>query len=105
VTTFTFEGRHPDVDAFLMPVEHASGWSLLHPEFTAVAPQPNPVRISVAFGVANDSEALANTLDEWILLAEDTGSVDRAYRSWVLGQGAESSAPRWSIMKDVLGWE
>ncbi len=99
-----FEGEHPDVDAFLMPVEHASGWSLLHPEFTAVAPQPDPVRISVAFGVAREAEELADTIDEWIILARDTGTVDTAYRNWVLGQGAETSAPRWSIKNDVLGW-
>jgi ABC-type amino acid transport substrate-binding protein len=99
-----FEGRHPDMDAFLMPVEHASGWSLLHPEFTAVVPQPDPVQISVAFGVALDSEALAETVDEWITLARDTGTVDLAYRNWVLGQGAEVAERRWSIKEDVLGW-
>ena len=100
-----FEGEHPDVDAFLMPVEHASGWSLLHPEFSAVAPQPDPVRISVAFGVARNAEELAETIDEWIVLADDTGAVEQAYRNWVLGQGAETRAPRWSILSDVLGWE
>jgi hypothetical protein len=63
------------------------------------------VRISVAFGVARDAEELAETIDEWIVLASDTGAVEQAYRNWVLGQGAETKAPRWSILSDVLGWE
>ncbi len=100
-----FEGEHPELDAFLMPVEHASGWSLLHPEYTAVVPQPNPVQISIAFGVASGSEALALTINEWITVARDTGAVDVAYRNWVLGQGAATRERRWSVMQDVLGWE
>lgn len=100
-----FEGAHPDLDAFLMPVEHASGWSLLHPGYTAVVPQPDPIRISVAFGVARGSEELARTIDEWITVARDTGTVDLAYRNWVLGQGATRRERRWSVMHDVLGWE
>jgi hypothetical protein len=27
------------------PAEHASSWTLLHPQFTVVAPQPNPVKV------------------------------------------------------------
>ncbi len=100
-----FEGEHPEVDAFLMPVEHASGWSLLHPEFTAVVPQPDPVRISIAFGVSENAIELADTINEWIVVGSDTGAVDSAYKFWVLGQGAEETQPRWSIMHDVLGWE
>ncbi len=100
-----FEGQHPEVDAFLLPAEHTSGWSLLHPEYTAVVPQPDPVRISVAFGVATGSEELVLTINEWIIVARDTGVVDQAYRNWVLGQGAEQRERRWSIMHDVLGWK
>jgi len=30
--------------------------------------------------------------------------VQRAYDYWVLGRGAEEKGPRWSIMRDLLGW-
>jgi Na+/H+-dicarboxylate symporter/ABC-type amino acid transport substrate-binding protein len=99
-----FEGAHPDVDAFLMPAEHASGWSLLHPEYTVVVPQPNPIRVSSAFGLARDTTDLADAVNEWIVFAKDTGLIDQAYTYWVLGHGAEDDTVRWSIMRDVLGW-
>jgi len=99
-----FEGKHPDVDAFLMPAEHASGWSLLHPEYTVVVPQPDPIRISTAFGAAIGAHDLVEAINEWVIFARNTGEIDQAYQFWVLGQGAVDESPRWSIMRDVLGW-
>ena len=99
-----FEGKHPDVDAFLMPAEHASGWSLIHPEFAVVVPQPDPVRVSTAFGVPWNADELVTAINEWTVFAANTGEIDTAYDYWVLGSGAEDTTPRWSIMRNVLGW-
>jgi Na+/H+-dicarboxylate symporter len=100
-----FEGEHPEVDAFLMPAEHASGWSLLHPEYTVVVPQPDPVQVPTAFGVAIGANDLQHLVDEWIIYASNTGLVRHSYVYWVTGQGAESTEPRWSILRDVLKWQ
>jgi len=99
-----FRGEHPEVDAFLMPAEHASGWTLLHPDYSVVVPQPNPVRIPSALGLPLEAESLALLVDEWLVYADSAGLLRRAYDYWVLGRGAESREPRWSIMRDVLGW-
>ena len=99
-----FEGQHPELDAFLMPAEHATGWSLLHPEYTVVVPQPNPVHVPSAFGVATDAVELARLVDEWTLTATGAGVVDQAFEFWVMGRGAEPTEPRWSIIRDVLHW-
>ena len=99
-----FEGKHPELDAFLMPAEHAAAWSLLHPEFTVVVPQPNPVRLPTAFGLAANSEGLKQVIDEWVIYATNAGIVDKAYDYWITGQGAENTEPRWSIIRNVLGW-
>ncbi|MBN7798069.1 cation:dicarboxylate symporter family transporter [Parahaliea mediterranea] len=100
-----FEGRHPEIDAFLMPAEHAAAWTLLYPHFTVVVPQPDPVRLPSAFGVATDALTLRRVVDEWTVFAREAGLVDQHYRYWVLGKGAETRAPRWSILRDVLGWK
>jgi len=99
-----FEGKHPDVDAFLMPAEHASGWTLLHPEFTVVVPKPDPIKVPTAFGVALGADDFTQLINEWIVYATNIGMIDRSYEYWITGQGAEIKQPRWSILKDVLGW-
>jgi len=99
-----FEGLHPEVDAFLMPAEHAAAWSLLHPEYTVVVPQPNPVKIPTAFGVGMQSDGLAMVINEWIVYATNAGIIDQDFNYWVMGKGASNPEPRWSIMRNVLGW-
>lgn len=98
------EGRHPDVDAFLWPAEGASAATLLHPEYSVVVPQPDPVKVAYAFGVALDSGDLVDVINEWIVVATNVGAIQRAYDYWILGKGAEQKQRRWSIMRDVLGW-
>jgi Na+/H+-dicarboxylate symporter len=99
-----FEGRHPELDAFLVPAENGAAWTLLHPEYTIVVPQPDPVKVPSAFGLALDAGELADAVNEWVVFAANEGMIDRAYDYWILGQGAVSKRPRWSIMRDVLGW-
>jgi Na+/H+-dicarboxylate symporter len=97
-----FEGEHPEVDAFLIPAEHASSWTLLHPQFTVVVPQPNPVKMDSAFGLALGADDLTRVVNEWLVYADNAGLVDNAYRYWITGQGARHKEPRWSILQNVL---
>ena len=99
-----FEGQHPELDAFLVPAENGAAWTLLHPEYTVVVPQPDPVKIPSAFGLARDADDLADAVNEWVVFATEEGLIQRAYDYWILGQGAEDKGPRWSILRDVLGW-
>jgi ABC-type amino acid transport substrate-binding protein len=99
-----FEGKYPEVDAFLMPAEQASAWTLLYPQYTVVVPQPNPVQLPSAFGVASQGEELRALINEWVIFADTAGLIDEAYTYWVLGKGAEDTSPRWSILRNVIGW-
>jgi len=99
-----FQGLHPEVDAFLMPAENASGWTLLYPNYTVVVPQPNPVHIPSAFGMARDAGELVEMVNEWVVFADSAGQIRAPYKYWVRGEGLAESKPRWSIMRDVLGW-
>jgi ABC-type amino acid transport substrate-binding protein len=99
-----FEGEHPELDAFLVPAENASAWTLLHPAYTVVVPQPDPVKVPSAFGLALDASELADAVNEWVVFASNEGMIDRAYNYWILGKGAEVKRARWSIVRDVLGW-
>ena len=99
-----FEGQHPEIDAFLMPAENASGWSLLHPQYSVVVPQPNPVNIPSAFGMARDAGELVDMVNEWVIFADSSGLIQEHRAYWIEGQGAIDIEPRWSIMRNVLGW-
>jgi hypothetical protein len=69
-----------------------------------VVPQPNPVKVPSASGLALDAGELADAVNEWVVFASNEGSVDRAHDYWILGRGAEEKRPRWSIVRNVLGW-
>jgi Na+/H+-dicarboxylate symporter/ABC-type amino acid transport substrate-binding protein len=100
-----FEEEHLDLDGFLMPAESGAAWTLLHPEYAVVIPQPDPVELPTAFGVARDADELLDVVNEWVTFARSNGFTDRAYDYWILGRGATvDRPPRWSILRNVLGW-
>jgi ABC-type amino acid transport substrate-binding protein len=45
-----------------------------------------------------------NVVDHWIELKESDGTIDQLYDHWILGRDAEKRGPRWSVIRDVLGW-
>ena len=97
-------GRLTEADAFLLPVERGSVMTLLHPKFTAVVPEPDPIKVPLAYAVARNDERWASFLSTWIELKRRDGTIDALYRHWILGQDAVTRAPRWSIVRNVLHW-
>ena len=62
------------------------------------------MKVASAFGLALDADDLARVVDHWVLFATNQGIIQHAYDYWILGQGAVTKQPRWSILRDVLGW-
>ena len=54
--------------------------------------------------MARDDVDLAFYLERWTSLNSKGGTLDRFYAYWILGKGAEKHGPRWSVMRNVLGW-
>jgi ABC-type amino acid transport substrate-binding protein len=90
--------------ATLLPAERGSAWTLLHPEYSVVVPEPGLVKIPLAYAVARHDQAFASFVNTWIDLKRKDGTIDGLYRYWILGQNAEPARPRWSIIRDVLHW-
>jgi Na+/H+-dicarboxylate symporter len=99
-----FDGMHGDIDAVIGFAEVAMAWSLLHPEFSVVIPRDLIIQRPLAIAMAPDSAELSMFVDEWVVLQKARGNFQSAYDYWVLGKGAETRPPRWSIARDVLGW-
>ena len=92
-----------DPDAHLLIVDDLEGSNSLY-EFDANGTLIVPGGPLSGIGVATDAVELARLVDEWTLTATGAGVVDQAFEFWVMGRGAEPTEPRWSIIRDVLGW-
>ena len=97
-----FRGREKNVDALLFSAEAGSAWTLLYPAYSVAIPRPVVGRVPLAYAVAQRDLQLKDFLDQWLELKKSEGVVDRFYRHWILGEGAQNTQPRWSILGDVL---
>jgi Na+/H+-dicarboxylate symporter len=95
------EGRY---DALLFSAEGGSAWTLLFPRFSVVVPRPNVVAVPIAFATPKSAPELHDYVSTWVALKRQDGVVRYLYDFWILGRGAQSTEPRWSVIRDVLGW-
>jgi ABC-type amino acid transport substrate-binding protein len=99
-----FEQEGESIDALLVEAEIGTAWTLLHPEYTVVIPESSKLNVPLGFAVAKGDHDYAASLGRWLIAKQATGEIQSAYDYWILGKGAEKKEPRWSVMKDVLGW-
>jgi ABC-type amino acid transport substrate-binding protein len=91
-------------DALAMSAESGSVLTLLYPNFTVVVPEPEMVKIPLAYPLAGRDQDWARLVDTWIELKRRDGTIDALYRHWILGKQTSKPKPRWSIMRNVLHW-
>jgi Na+/H+-dicarboxylate symporter len=101
-----FSSPSGPLDAVLVIAEEGMAWSLVNPDYTVVVPKDRHlVRRPLAYAMAPQAGNLTEFVNEWLVLQRARGGIDAAYQFWILGQGAETRKPRWSIKRDVLGWD
>ena len=91
-------------DAIALPAERGSAWTLMYPEYSVVVPGPDPIRVPLAYPIGKRDQPLATFINTWIALKRKDGTIDAAYKRWILGQDAAPPQPRWSIVRNVLHW-
>ena len=99
-----FEGTGPEVDAALATAEAGAAWTLLYPGFQVVVPRPSRIAQPLGFPVAVGDQNLVAFMNRWIDLKKKNGTIQRLFDHWILGEGAEDTGHRWSIIRDVLHW-
>jgi Na+/H+-dicarboxylate symporter/ABC-type amino acid transport substrate-binding protein len=99
-----FQADEGEFDALFYTAEAGSGWTLVYPSFSVAIPRPDVVSVPLAYAMPRGADDLGDYVDTWITLKRQGGAIDRAYRHWILGKGAERTQPRWSVVRDVLGW-
>ena len=95
--------RH-GLDVVALSAERGSFLTLLQPKYTVVVPEPDIVRVPLAYGLARHDLAWASFVNTWIELKRRDGTIDALYRHWILGSDAIVRQPRWSVIRDVLHW-
>jgi hypothetical protein len=58
----------------------------------------------MAYPVSNDDREFADFLSQWITLKKNSLEFRRLYDHWILGVDAEPRHPRWSVIRNLLGW-
>jgi Na+/H+-dicarboxylate symporter len=99
-----FRGELAGVDALIHTAEGGSAWSLIYPHFTVAVPQPDALRVPFAFPIAPGDGEMARFMNGWIELKERDGTRRRLFDYWIRGRAEEQRKPRWSVIRNVLGW-
>ncbi len=98
-----FEAGGAGADALVWSAETGSAWTLLYPDFSVVPIRPI-TQLSLAYAVALREAEVAEYLSRWLEVFKGTSVDERLYDHWILGKTATPKAPRWSVLRNVLGW-
>ena len=100
-----FEGGYKDMDAFVYSSEAGSAWSLLYPEYTAVIPKGLKLKAPIGFRLPIGYPNYSQFFNTWLELKKQNGSLEMNYKYWILGENPRKKAPRWSVVRNVFGWD
>ena len=93
-----------EVMAYVLPAERGSVLTLLHPSYSVVVPQPDTIKLPIAYPLARGDERWVRFINTWLDLKHRDGTIDALYRHWILGEHAARLKPRWSVVRNVLHW-
>jgi len=99
-----FEQANDGIDVMVFSAERGSAWTLTYPQFSVVVPQPDVIRVPVAFPLRTGDERLREFVNHWIEIRRRDGTLDRLYNHWILALSPKTTSPRWSAIRDVLHW-
>jgi Na+/H+-dicarboxylate symporter/ABC-type amino acid transport substrate-binding protein len=97
-------GKEPALDAVVYSAEGGSAWTLIYPGYTMVVPLPLVSKVPLGYPLPPDDASWLRFVSEWTHLKQKDGTVDALFAHWIGGAGAAPGLPRWSVIRDVLGW-
>jgi ABC-type amino acid transport substrate-binding protein len=96
--------KQATLDAACLPAERGSVLTLLYPKYTVVVPEPDMVKIPLAYPVARRDQEWTQFINTWIELKRRDGTIDALYGHWILGKHAVKREPRWSVIRNLFHW-
>jgi Na+/H+-dicarboxylate symporter len=98
-----FRGEQGDA-VMISSAEAASAWTQIYPHFGVAVPSGISVKAPAALTLPPGDTSFKTYVDTWLELSQKNGLMDQLYDYWILGEEHEAKTPRWSIMRNVLGW-
>jgi Na+/H+-dicarboxylate symporter/ABC-type amino acid transport substrate-binding protein len=99
-----FTGGDQGADALLLSAEEGAAYSYRYPRYTVALVNNGRIRLPAAYAVPKGDVEMMEFVSNWIDLKRKDGTVESLYEYWMLGGASRQRAPRWSIIRDVLGW-
>lgn len=99
-----FEQPKDIYDALVISAEAGYAWTILYPDYGVVIPGGVDYKFPMAYAAARNNDNLIYYLNTWLNLKRTEGVIQSEFDYWILGQGSKSTEPRWSVLRDVLGW-
>ena len=90
-------------DALLLSAEEGAAYAFRYPRYTVIMAE-RPTRVPAAYALPRGEPEWQEVVNNWVRLKGADGSIEMLYRYWMMGGATESKAPRWSVLRNVLGW-
>ena len=98
-----FNGRGQGADALLLTEEEGAAYAYRYPHYGVVTTEQR-VGIPAAYPVPKGDIEMMEFVSNWIELKKSEGTIEQLYEYWMHGGATEMKTPRWSVIRDVLGW-
>jgi hypothetical protein len=98
-----FSGDQPPADALLLSAEEGAAYAFRYPRFAVVLPRQSII-IPAAYALPRGEVEWHQVVSNWVDLKRKDGSVDTLREYWLEGGATENKQPRWSVIRNVLGW-
>lgn len=99
-----FFTKNTGADALLISAEEGAAWTLVYPEYGIAVPKPLLLKMNAAYPLPKGDLEFANFMNQWLEMQKANGFPKKQYNYWILGKEQKKKEPRWSIIRNVLGW-
>ena len=99
-----FAGGDQGADALLLSAEEGAAYTFRYPRYAVARVNGGKIRLPVAYAVPKGDAEMVEVISGWIELKRKDGTIDSLYQYWMLGGASRTKQPRWSIIRNVLGW-
>jgi ABC-type amino acid transport substrate-binding protein len=99
-----FAGDGQGAHALLLSAEEGAAYSYRYPHYTMVPARRGGIRLPASYAVPKGDIEMQGFVSNWIDLKQKEGTVEQLHNYWMLGGVAKPREPRWSIIRNVLGW-